>query len=105
MIVAEFSVIPMGTETSASKYVQAIYEILSESGVRFVPGPMSTAIETNSFEQLFEVIEKANRKLAEMSVKRIITSIHIDYRLDSDISIESKLKLPRASDGGNTSGK
>jgi uncharacterized protein (TIGR00106 family) len=91
MIVAEFSAIPMGTGTSASKYVLAIYEILRESGVKFVPGPMSTAIETNSFEQLFEVIEKANKKLAEMGVQRIITSVHIDYRLDEDISIESKL--------------
>jgi len=91
MIVAEFSVIPMGTGTSASKYVLAIYEVLRESGVTFVPGPMSTAIETNSFEQLFKVIEKANRKLADMGVQRIITSVHIDYRMDKDISIESKL--------------
>ncbi len=91
MIVAEFSTIPMGTGTSASEYVLAIYEILRESGVKFVPGPMSTAIEANSFEQLFEMIEKANKKLAEMGVQRIITSVHIDYRLDSDISMESKL--------------
>ena len=91
MIVAEFSVIPIGRGTSASRYVLAIYEILRESGVTFVPGPMSTAIETNSFEQLFEVIEKANKKLAEMGAQRIITSVHIDYRLDKDISIESKL--------------
>ncbi len=91
MIVAEFSAIPMGTGTSASKYVLAIYEVLRESGIRFVPGPMSTAIETDSFEQLFKVIEKANKKLAEMGVQRIITSVHIDYRLDKDVSIESKL--------------
>lgn len=91
MIVAEFSTIPMGTGTSASEYVLAIHEILRESGVKFVPGPMSTSIETNSFEQLFEMIEKANKKLAEMGVQRIITSIHIDYRRDSDISMESKL--------------
>lgn len=91
MIVAEFSTIPMGTGTSASEYVLAIHEILRESGVKFVPGPMSTAIETNSFEQLFEIIEKANRKLAEMGVQRIITSVHIDYRRDFDVSIESKL--------------
>lgn len=91
MIVAEFSTVPMGTGTSASEYVLAIYEILRESGVKFVPGPMSTAIETNSFEQLFEIIEKANKKLAEMGVQRIITSVHIDYRRDLNISIESKL--------------
>jgi uncharacterized protein (TIGR00106 family) len=92
MIVAEFSTIPMGTGTSASRYVLAIYEVLRESGVTFVPGPMSTAIETNGFEQLFKMIEKVNQKLADMGVQRIITSIHIDYRLDKDISIESKLE-------------
>jgi uncharacterized protein (TIGR00106 family) len=91
MIVAEFSTIPMGVGTSASEYVLAIHEILRECGVKFFPGPMSTAIETNSFEQLFEIIEKANRKLAEMGVQRIITSIHIDYRRDLNISIDSKL--------------
>ena len=91
MIVAEFSTIPMGAGTSASEYVLAIHEILRESGVKFFPGPMSTAVETNSFEQLFEIIEKANRKLAEMGVQRIITSVHIDYRRDLNISIESKM--------------
>jgi uncharacterized protein YqgV (UPF0045/DUF77 family) len=51
---------------------------------------MSAAVEARSFEQLFNIIEEANKKLAEMGVQRIITSIHIDYRLDRDISIESK---------------
>ena len=91
MIVAEFSTIPLGVGTSASNYVLAIHELLRESGVKFVPGPMSTAIEVNSFEELFKTIELANKKLAEMGVQRIITSIRIDYRLDKDISIESKL--------------
>jgi uncharacterized protein (TIGR00106 family) len=91
MIIAEFSTIPMGAGTSASNYVLAIHELLRESGVKFVPGPMSTAVEANSFEGLFKTIELANKKLAEMGVQRIITSILIDYRLDKDISIESKL--------------
>jgi uncharacterized protein (TIGR00106 family) len=91
MIVAEFSTIPMGTGTSASNYVLAIHELLRESGVRFVPGPMSTAIEANSFAELFKAIELANLKLAEMGVQRIITAIRIDYRLDKDLSIETKM--------------
>lgn len=91
MIVAEFSTIPMGTGTSASNYVLAIHELLRESGVKFVPGPMSTAIEANSFKELFRAIELANQKLAEMGVPRIITAMRIDYRLDKEISIESKM--------------
>jgi len=91
MIVADFSIVPMGSGTSAAKYIRAVYDLLRESGVKFVPGPMSTSVETKSFEELFDLIEKANQRLEDMGVKRIITSVKIDYRLDKEISIESKL--------------
>lgn len=84
--------VPMGTGTSAAKYIRAVHDLLSESGVRFVPGPMSTSVETRSFEELFDLIEKANHRLEGMGVQRIITSIKIDYRVDKEISIESKLR-------------
>lgn len=92
MIVADFSMVPMGSGTSAAKYIRAVYDILRDSGVKFVPGPMSTSVETKSFDELFELITKANQRLKEMGVQRIITSVNIDYRLDKDISIESKLR-------------
>jgi uncharacterized protein (TIGR00106 family) len=91
MIVADFSIVPMGSGTSAAKYIRAVYDLLGESGVKFVPGPMSTSVETKSFEELFDLIEKANQRLEDMGVQRIITSVKIDYRLDKEISIESKL--------------
>ena len=95
MIIADFTTIPMGAGTGASQYVLAVHELLRQSGIKFVAGPMSTAVEASSFEQLFEVIEEANKKLADMGVQRILTSIHIDYRLDKDITIESKLGLSK----------
>lgn len=96
MIVADFAMVPMGATTSASKYIRAVYEVLKESGVNFVPGPMSTTVETKTIKGLFDLIEKANTRVAEMGVQRIITSIKIDYRLDKEISIESKLSASRA---------
>jgi len=95
MIVAEFTIIPMGSGTSASKYIEAVYELLNESGIKHMPGPMSTAVETDSFEKLFQILEAANKNLANMGVQRIITSVHIDYRLDSDISINSKMSISK----------
>jgi len=95
MIVAAFSVVPMGTGTGASKYVREVYKILENSGMKYVAGPMSTAIEAESFEEIFQVIEKSNRKLAEMGVQRVITSLSIDYRRDKEISIDSKLAARR----------
>jgi uncharacterized protein (TIGR00106 family) len=95
MIVADFTVIPMGAGTSASEYVSAVYKLLDESGIKYLPGPMSTAVETESFEQLFGIIEAVNKKLAKIGLQRIITSIHIDYRLDKNISIDSKMRISR----------
>lgn len=91
MIVADFSIVPMGSGTSAARYVKAVHDLLKDAGVKFVPGPMSTSLEAESFEQVFEVVEKANRRLEEMGVQRIVTTLRIDYRLDKEISMESKL--------------
>jgi len=95
MIVADFATIPMGTGTSASHYVLAVHELLRQSGIKFAAGPMSTAIEASSFEELFGVIEKANEKLAKMGVQRIITTVHMDWRLDKETSMESKLSASK----------
>lgn len=84
--------IPMGTGTSASRYVKAVHEVLKSSGVNFVPGPMSTSLEAESLEELFRVIDAANARLKEMGVQRIITNIRIDCRMDKEISIHSKLR-------------
>ena len=83
--------IPMGSGTSASRYVRAVHEVLNSSGVNFVPGPMSTSLEVESLEELFQVIDAANARLKDMGVQRIITNIRIDCRLDKEISIRSKL--------------
>jgi uncharacterized protein (TIGR00106 family) len=96
MIVADLSVIPMGSGTSASEYVRAVHEVLRDSGVNFVPAPMSTSIETETMEKLFQIIEKANHKLAAMGVKRIVTMVRIDFRLDKDISMNTKLEACKA---------
>ncbi len=95
MIVADFALVPMGSGTSAAKSLRPVYDMLKESGVKFVPGPMSTSVETKTFEELFEIIRKANEKLAEMGIQRVITSVNIDYRLDKDISIDSKLSASK----------
>ena len=92
MIVADFTMIPMGTGTSASRYVKAIHEVLKSSGVNFVPGPMSTSVEVDGLEELFRLIDAANARLKAMGVERIITNIRIDCRMDKEISIRSKLQ-------------
>lgn len=91
MIVAEFSLVPMGSGTSAGDYIKAVNDLLEEAGVKFIPGPLSTSLETSSLKELFDLMEEANYRLAQMGVQRIITSIKIDMRMDKEITMESKL--------------
>jgi len=91
MIVAELSMIPMGTGTSAGKYVRAVHQVLKESGLAFVPGPMCSVVEAATMAEIFKAVEKADAVLAEMGVGRIITSVKIDHRLDKEISIDTKM--------------
>lgn len=95
MIVAELSLIPMGTGTSASKYVRAVHQVLKESGLKFIPSPMCTVVEAASMVEVFKVAEKADEVLGGMGVGRIITTIKIDHRLDKEISIETKMEAIR----------
>jgi uncharacterized protein (TIGR00106 family) len=97
MIVAEFAVVPMGVGTSARKYIEAVEQMLARSGVRFIPGAMSTTIETRSMREAFDLVEKASKVLADMGVQRTITTLRIDCRLDKENSIDAKLGEGKAS--------
>ncbi len=83
--------IPMGTGTSASKYVRAVHQVLKESGLVFIPTPMCTVVEAERMAEVFKVVERADEVLAGMGVGRIITTVKIDHRLDKEISIETKM--------------
>ena len=106
MIVAEFSLLPMGSGTSAGDYIRAVHALLEEEEIRFIPGAMSTSLEVSSLRELFDLMEKANHLLAQMGVRRIITSIRIDMRLDREITLQSRLSRlqPQAGDSACTDG-
>ena len=95
MIVADLSMIPMGERTSASRYVRAVHQVLKESGLNFVPGPMSTTLEAESMDEIFDVTKKANEALAQLGVQRVVTTLKIDYRTDKEISIDTKMSTIR----------
>ena len=93
MIVADIRIVPVGKGTGMSQHVKIVHDILEEEGIKYMPGPMSTALEVDSLDDLFDVIEQSNQVLAERGVQRILTTINIDYRLDKEISMKSDLKI------------
>ena len=53
---------------------------------------MSTVIEAENLELLFEIIKEAHNQVKNNGADRIITEIKIDDRIDKNATIESKIK-------------
>ena len=56
---------------------------------------MSTALDVDSLDDLFDVIEQSNQVLVESGLHRVPTTINIDYRLNKEISMKSNLKIKK----------
>jgi uncharacterized protein (TIGR00106 family) len=92
MIIAEFSVIPMGVGTSASQYVNVAIEVLKETKVKYEIGAMGTTLEAKDLETLLSIIKETHEAVFRSGAKRVVTTIKIDDRRDKAETIESKKK-------------
>ena len=94
MIIAEFSVIPLGTgSTGVSCYVKEALEVLKkEEGVRVKPGAMGTVIEADNLGDLFNAVGKAHEAVFKSGAKRVVSELRIDDRRDREASVEKKLE-------------
>ena len=92
MIIAQFSIAPIGEGVSLSKYIKEIVKNMNNTNIKFKINPMSTTVEITDLKFLFDLIEKLNNKLFKLGVLRVITDLKIDYRKDKDATMESKLK-------------
>lgn len=91
MIVAEISVVPIGEGTSVGKYVRLAVKEIKESGVKYHVSPMGTCFETKTLEDALEIAARAHRAVASAGAKRIVTTLKIDERLDTEHSMEKKV--------------
>lgn len=92
MVIAEISVVPLGTGTpSLSRYVAECMEVLQETGIRYTLTPMGTVLE-GSLEEVLEVVRLLHRLPFNKGVERVSTRLVIDERRDKDASAEGKVK-------------
>lgn len=94
MIIAEFSIIPIGTKTtSVGKYVKAALKELEKQGnIRVKPGAMGTVIEAENLDDIFKAVEMAHNSVFDLGLKRVVSEIKIDDRRDREATIESKTR-------------
>jgi uncharacterized protein (TIGR00106 family) len=92
MVIAEISVVPLGTGTpSLSRYVAECMEVLQETGIRYTLTPMGTVLE-GSLEEVLEVVRLLHRLPFNKGVERVSTRLVIDERRDKDASAEGKVR-------------
>jgi len=93
MVIAEVSVVPMGTKTpSVSGYVaKAIKVLREEKGVKYQLTAMGTLVE-GELDEVLEAAKKMHECLFDKDVKRVVSTIRIDDRRDKMLTISYKVE-------------
>jgi uncharacterized protein (TIGR00106 family) len=92
---AEISIVPIGTsDTSMSKEIAAAYDaIRSLTSLKKVNlTPMSTQIESDKLDDIFQAIYAAHNSAKSIGAKRVISIIRIDERLDKPNTLDDKVQ-------------
>lgn len=95
MAIVQFSVVPLGTgDTSLSKYVARVHQVLEASKVKNQLTPMGTVLE-GELDEIMAVIRQVQELPFEQGAKRVMTLINIDDRRDKDATAQAKLDSVR----------
>jgi len=77
-MLAEFSVIPIGSGESMGEHIAAVLKIVDKSGLPYRANAMSTVIE-GDWDKVMAVIRKCQDEVLSIA-PRVMTSIHLDIR-------------------------
>ncbi|MCS7165323.1 MAG: MTH1187 family thiamine-binding protein [Candidatus Calescibacterium sp.] len=87
---ALFSITPIGSGESVSKEVAKAFRVVKESGVDCQLTSMGTIIETESIEQIMDILQKAIKEV-EKDHNRVNVIIKLDCRKGKSGRIASKV--------------
>ncbi len=89
-VLAEFSVVPMGTGAGVSAQVARVLKIVAESGIPYKANPMGTVLE-GEWDAVMGLIRKCHAEVMK-DAERVITSVKIDDRRGAGGRMEKKLE-------------
>ena len=92
MIVAEVTITVLGEGASISRFVRIAVEELKKSGLKTLPGPNSTSVESSSIDEVLEAVKAAHLAVVNTGAKRVVTTLKIDDRHDKPATMETKLR-------------
>ena len=89
-MVVNFSIVPIGNESSLSTKVAEILKIVSESGINYKLHAMGTILE-GDWDEIMRLIKKCHKRMIKDS-DRVLTTITIDDRKGRTGRISGKVK-------------
>ena len=89
-MLAEFSIVPVGTGSSIGDQLAEILKIVDESGLAYKINPMGTVIE-GEWDDVMRLVKKCHKTVMKNG-ERAITTIAIDDRKGKPNRIEEKVK-------------
>ncbi len=93
VLVAEFSIHPIGMGTSVGRYIKAAVRAMSGiPGLTVDVTPMSSVLEAESIGTIMEAVKVSHRALRSMGARRISSSLRIDERLDKRRMMSDKIR-------------
>ncbi len=99
MIIAEISTFPADKGLHLHEYVKAALQTLDDSGLNYVVGPMGTCIESPDLDTLFEIMKKMHQSILNMGSLRVVTSIKVDDRRDTNRRMLDKIEAVQIDQG------
>jgi uncharacterized protein (TIGR00106 family) len=94
LMIASFSIVPLGQGEGISAFVARCKRIVEESGLKHQLTPMSTVVE-GEFSEVMSVIEQCHRAVLH-DCGRVLTRIDIDDRKGRQEGMHSKIESVRS---------
>lgn len=88
-VLAEFSIVPLGSGESVGHYVSRAIEIVAQSGLDYRVNPMGTVIE-GSWDEVMALIKRCHDEILK-DCGRVLTRVVIDDRPAGGRRIEAKV--------------
>jgi uncharacterized protein (TIGR00106 family) len=103
LVHAEVSLIPIGSripsapddqeETGMSREIAVAFDAISKvEGLKTILTPMGTQIESENLSNIFRAVELAHKAVKDTGIKRIISTIRIDERIDTSHTFQDKME-------------
>lgn len=91
MVIAEISIVPLGTNSpSVSRYVAEAVKLIERSGLTYELTPMGTVVE-GELEQVLDLLKRVHEVPFLMGAQRVVSTIRIDDRRDVQKSMAEKV--------------